>query len=434
MQKTVNKFIQLEETTLEEYNNLRLLSGVLPPAPQGMRHSVWLIHGDYPHFSHLSPPVHRAVMEIKAIVDEKGKYCDYDMLYTMTRSVVDKLKTDLYPPAVNAHITGRGQIQLYLTSLFPPYAYGMPSKIWREALLEEMQDLIELGKDMGVSFAGFGALTGTGKRIQQIADNPIMPVNDGNILTAIGILDSLIKAFEYRNLTFKNTKIAIIGATGSVGTSLCRLMLGMSCNLVLTAKSNKQKLNVIAEIMRNHGSKVEERLGVSQSLDAVKNSDVVIILTGDPMLKYTKENFSNEVKIICDATRPHVTDFNLPNEFTDALVYDGPTVIFPGKMLYPDIFGLEENELLCCMSQNSLLAEAGINSNFAVYPTVFKTEEEVKEFFFGQLSDDIAIVEKVFASSGSKFSDYFRWHEWILYPTNKRYCSRAIAISGFIPK
>lgn len=433
MQKAESRLIPLNEMVLEEYNDLKILEGNLSQAPPGMRHSLWLIHGDYPHFKHLSPPIYEAVMEIKAILDDRGKHCDYDMLYTMTRSVVDKLKADLYPPAVNAHITDRGQIQLYVTSLFPPYAYGLPSETWREALLEEMQDLIELGKDMGTSFAGFGALTGTGKRIQVIAEDPIMPVNDGNILTAIGILDSLKKAFAYKNLSFEETSIAIIGATGSVGTSLCHLMLEHKCNLILAAKSSGRKLKALAQIMREHGSKVEERLGVMESLDAVKFSDVVVILTGDPMLKYTKENFSRTVKIICDATRPHVTAVNLPNELPNALVYDGPTVLFPGKMLYPDIFGLEENELLCCMSQNSILAEAGVNENFAVYPVVWKSEEDVKEFFFGRLSEDIETVKRIFAQSGSRLADYFRWHEWILHPAAARHCSRAIAISGFTP-
>lgn len=438
------KKLNLVEVKPENYN-LTVLKGKPDPAPQGVRHSAYLIHGDYPHFNHISGAIYRATMKSKKILDAKGRHCNFDMLYVMTRSVADKLAADLASRCVNAHITDKGQVQLYLTSLFPPYAFGAPNKLFSNALLDEMRYLLEVGSEMGASYAGFGALTCTRKRMKTIhSEGSVMPVNDGNILTAIGIVSSLEKALKHKGLKWHNAKIAIVGATGSVGMALCQMLgrerhcIGGDTSLfkqmIICAKTSKRKLSAIANFLREEGSEsVVECLGLEETAIGIKSANVVVILTNDPMLKFGAEAFADDVQIICDATRPRSTDSGLPNQLPNVLVYDGPTTLFKGQVLYPEIFGLEENEILCCMAQNALLAEANFDQSFGVYEDNFSSEQDVREFLKNRLSKDILQISKLFYESGWKFSDYFRWHEWILHPFKERKCSRTVAISGFKP-
>ncbi len=437
--------IGLAEIHPQKYN-LTILDGKLNNPPQGVRHSAYLIHGDYPHFGHISRAVYNSVIKIKKILDEKGRHCNFNALYAMTRSVADKLTNDLGSPCVNAHITDRGQVQLYLTSMFPPYAFGAPNRLFSDALLDEMRGLLEAGDEMGASYAGFGALTCTGKRMQTIArEGSVMPVNDGNILTAIGILHSLEQALKYKGLKWYNTRLAIVGATGSVGMALCQLLgherhnidgkSALFKQIILCAKTSSRKLSALARFLRDQGNEdVKGCLGSQATMQGIKSANVVVILTSDPMLTFSADVFANDVQIICDATRPRSTDAGLPNQLPDVLVYDGPTVLFKGQVLYPEIFGLEQNEILCCMAQSSLLAEADFKQSFAVYSDSFANEDEVVEFIKYRLRRDIVKMAILFDQSGWKFADYFRWHEWILHPRKERKCSRTAAISGFEPE
>lgn len=436
--------LNLAEVKPENYN-LTVLKGRPDPAPQGVRNSAYLIHGDYPHFNHISSAIYAATMKSKKILDEKGRHCNFNMLYAMTRSVTDKLAGDLASRCVNAHITDRGQVQLYLTSLFPPYAFGAPNRLFSDALLDEMRYLLEIGDKMGASYAGFGALTCTRKRMKIIHDEgSVMPVNDGNILTALGILSSLEKALKYKNLQWYDASIAIVGATGSVGMALCQMLgnerhcieepVPLFKQMFLCAKTSERKLSAIANYLREEGREnVIECLGTDATTAGIKRANVVVILTNDPMLKFSADAFADDVEIICDATRPRSTDVDLPNQLPKALVYDGPTTLFKGQVLYPEIFGLEPNEILCCMAQNSLLAEANFKQSFGVYKDNFASEEDVRFFITYNLRRDILKMAEIFYQSDWQFADYFRWHEWILHPFEQRKCSRTVAISGFEP-
>ncbi len=400
--------------------DLSILEGSLPPPSGGAVHAVFNIHPDYGHYDLVKRGLTTEILSL-AKFGSRGRFG-----LTPTLAAIDRLRTSFGGlPIVNAHTVGtngRRHLQIYAASLFPPFAYGNP--YFAGDIKAENRTLLERAQAIGVGYGGFGALTGTHDRAADFKEENFLALNDGNLLTAIGIWDSVQRAMHLRNVNPRDARIAVLGATGAVGIAFLRHTLGQLASVNLAVKSSVLKLNWLAQILRAAGSDVTEFSGTDAARAAVEHADVVIIVTADPSLCLPAAAFGIAEVIICDAARPRASALDLPRELPHAFIYDGPTVwMKDGEVASPDQFGLEAGEILCCMAQTSLLALWGCRDHFGIYPRKM-SHEEFRHFFGETLAQDLNQIRLLFEAAEFQFTPWFRWHERIFYP--REHISRAL--------
>ncbi len=217
---------------------------------------------------------------------------------------------------------------------------------------------VDLARDLGASIVGLGALTAPasvgGKAFAKRAD---VGVTNGNAFTAAMTL----QAIEALSATLgRDPLIAIVGATGSVGSCLTRLLARKHPSRLLLVARNEQRLLKLAEDVRREGVDTE----VSTDMLDVAKADLVVLLTSSPDALLRSEHLKRGA-IVLDDTVPRNTDEALLTERPDVLVVDGGLVEIPGFNLRGSI-ALAPKLAYACLAETMLLALSGHRGHFTV--------------------------------------------------------------------
>ncbi|GAB1401777.1 hypothetical protein MASR1M68_06880 [Elusimicrobiota bacterium] len=112
-------------------------------------------------------------------------------------------------------------------------------------ILDKTIEAAEMGVKLGVDLIGLGAyLSPVGRRGVLISKAVNMPVTSGTTYTIATAIEATIKATETIGLDIKNTKITIIGATGSIGKACANFLARKVDTLVLSAR-NLERLEIL---------------------------------------------------------------------------------------------------------------------------------------------------------------------------------------------
>ncbi len=217
---------------------------------------------------------------------------------------------------------------------------------------------IDLARDLGASVVGLGALTAPasvgGKAFAKRND---IGVTNGNAFTAAMTLQAMEK------LTAKlgrDPLIAIVGATGSVGSCLTRLYARKHQGRLLLVARNEGRLSKLAADVRRTG--VEATISVDMA--DVSKADLVVLLTSSPDALLRSEHLKRNA-VVLDDTVPRNTDEKLLTERPDVLIVDGGLVEIPGFHLRGSI-ALAPKLAYACLAETMLLALSGHKGHFCM--------------------------------------------------------------------
>ncbi len=224
----------------------------------------------------------------------------------------------------------------------------------RRWVVGKIEAAIDHAEGLGASVVGLGALTapatGAGRLLRE---RPGLALTTGNAFTAhltVEGLRRLLPAAPGRHL-------AIVGATGSVGSCVVRLLardpLGAS-SLTLVAR-RRGPLEELAASFAAEGSGVAVR--TATSLDAVRDADLVLVLTSASDTLIGSEHLKPGA-IVLDDTQPRNTDPALVRERPDVRVIDGGIASIPGLEVRGDI-GLPRGLAYACLCETMLMAFSG---------------------------------------------------------------------------
>ncbi len=281
------------------------------------------------------------------------------------------------------------------------YNYSIPSKKWsvikdsfnnsefgrNEILPLNAEMLIEMGTkkvsdrvnkvldklvDKGYTIAGLGALTSPltqgGKSLQDRKD---IGITNGNTFTAV-ILNHGVRKLVSRNPALENHH-AIIGASGSVGSCLAKLIVkeGTAKKLLLVARQ-LNKLEVLKEELIAINPSVE--VEVSARMEDIQECDLISLLTASAD-NLMKPEYLKKGAVILDGTQPRNTSPALLEERPDIMIIDGGIAYVPGIALNKGGFGLPKHHYFACFSETALLAIAGHKGHFCLgYPSLEQAE------------------------------------------------------------
>ena len=214
---------------------------------------------------------------------------------------------------------------------------------------------------LGSGTVGLGALTATvtagGVALRGRSD---IGVTNGNAFTAATVeaqarrvLDALPARSERH--------VAVVGATGSVGTAVTRLLArdGSAGRLTLVARAAPRLAALAAEVGRSVPTLTATDLG------AVADADLVVLLTASADSLLAPEHLAPGA-VVLDATQPRNTAPTLTEQRPDVVVIDGGVVDIPSLKVVGGDIGLPDGRAYACFAETAMLALTGHRGHFAI--------------------------------------------------------------------
>lgn len=228
---------------------------------------------------------------------------------------------------------------------------------------EKVLDLIEKAINLCVKknsqIVGLGGFTSViGNEGEVLSKRVDIPLTSGNTLTASLALDGIYKAAYIMGVHLSDATVAVIGATGDIG-SICTEILSKKVNKLNIAARNEQRLQEFADAIRRLGKATVEVFKYTQ--DAVRDADIVLSATSavttiiDPM-------HLRPGAIVCDLAIPPSIAKEVAMLRNDILVFEGGLA----KLPYPEDIAneivtdlLPKNSIYGCIAETMTLTLEG---------------------------------------------------------------------------
>jgi fatty aldehyde-generating acyl-ACP reductase len=220
---------------------------------------------------------------------------------------------------------------------------------------------VDKARALGCDVVGLGALTATvtagGVSLRSRTD---IGVTNGNAFTAAIVDDQARQLLDHLDLTGRG-HVAVVGATGSVGSAVTRLLArdGAAGRLTVVARS-VGRLQALAAEVGQHVPTV-----AATSIDAVADADLVILLTASADALLQPQHLRAGA-VVLDATQPRNTAPDLLAARPDVLVIDGGVVEIPSLRLVGGNIGLPDGRAYACFAETALLALTGHRGHFSI--------------------------------------------------------------------
>lgn len=223
----------------------------------------------------------------------------------------------------------------------------------RRWVISKVEQAVDKAERLGAEVVGLGALTapvtGGGRLLRP---RPGLTMTTGNAFTAHLTVEALRRLLP----AAPGGHIAIVGATGSVGSCVVRLLADepIGSRLTLVARGQRRLHDLAADFA---GRATGVSVHTSTSLDAVREADLVLVLTSSADALLGSAHLKRGA-VVLDDTQPRNTDPRLAVERPDVTVIDGGVAAIPGIDLRGDI-GLPRGLAYACLCETMLMAFSG---------------------------------------------------------------------------
>jgi predicted amino acid dehydrogenase len=237
--------------------------------------------------------------------------------------------------------------------------------------------IIEAGKlaeRLGADVVGLGAMTSVvGDAGITIANNLDIAVTSGNSYTVFTALEGTRQAAEFMGIDLSRAEVAVVGATGSIGSVCARMLAPDVGGVTLVAKERQRLERVAHQILNDTG--VVPRL-TTDIRDALKGADMVVTVTSavDAVIE---PSYLKTGAVVCDVARPRDVSRQVARMRPDVLVIEGGVVEVPGDVEFHFNFGFPPKTAYACMAETMILALENRAENFSLGREL--TVEQVQE-------------------------------------------------------
>jgi len=219
-----------------------------------------------------------------------------------------------------------------------------------------MRKIIIAGKKAaraGAKIVGLGAMTAVvGDAGITIDRNLDIAVTTGNSYTVATALEGTEKAAALMDIDLDRAEVAILGATGSIG-STCARILARKVNFLTLIARNIQRLEKLADnILDETGLAVKVTSGVKE---AIRKADIVVAVSSSAESLIEPEDLKPGA-IVCDVARPRDVSVKVSEKRDDVLIIEGGVVEVPGDVNFNFNFGFPPGMAYACMAETMILA------------------------------------------------------------------------------
>jgi predicted amino acid dehydrogenase len=209
----------------------------------------------------------------------------------------------------------------------------------------------KLAEKLGAKILGLGGYTSiVGDKGYSIAKGLLIPVTSGNSYTAWSVYEAVYKSAKARKVNLAGVTLAVVGATGSIGSLCTKKLSGQVKKIIITAR-HRDKLQRLKEAIRSLNS--AEVIIESDAHAAVKDADIVVATTSAPEALLDISEFKSGA-IVCDVSVPkNVAD--KAHSRADVTILEGGVIKLPFAARFGTDMGLAPNMVYACMAETMLL-------------------------------------------------------------------------------
>jgi len=280
-------------------------------------------------------------------IDDRSVYRAIPILKYLPFSLVEKIFW--YLPArwsyvVASHFDIIGQAEAYIVGIaLTPKQMNSPRKdIVRKKILAAT---LYAQNKLGCDFLMLGGLTApatsAGLFLTEHAQVKLN-VTTGNAYTAAITLHSVYKAVEMAKLNLSELTVAVIGATGTIGEAVSRVLEDQVKDLILVG-IDQEKLN------RLNSKMLKDNHITTKNLGEIAKADIVVTATSHPDALIDPKILKRK-SIVIDVAEPS----DMPKDFElqrpDVINIDGGRVKWPNVDPGP-ILGITKNVGFACITE-----------------------------------------------------------------------------------
>ncbi len=259
------------------------------------------------------------------------------------------------PPIVTSRITGvrspHGAAEGWFISC--PLTAEQMMKLPEKYVLDRVIRAAKTAQKLGAGIVGLGAFTSVvgdaGITVRKSVD---IAVTTGNSYTVATAIDAAREALKLMNRDMRDSRILVLGATGSIGKVLSELLADDGYDIMMVSR-NIRKLEYAAR-------SVLDRTGLAPSITtdvkrALCSADVVFCVSSS--LDVIVEPLDLKPgALVVDVSRPRNVSRQVARFRRDVLVIEGGVVRVPGDADFHFDFGFPSGLCYACMAETMILA------------------------------------------------------------------------------
>ncbi len=214
----------------------------------------------------------------------------------------------------------------------------------------------------GASIVGLGGYTSiVGDKGLTVARSLGVAVTSGSSMTAWSAVEALTRLAAGRAGGQSGATLAIIGATGSIG-SLCTRKLARTVRRVVVTARHRERLERLKDdVRRSEGVEVEVEMDVHR---AIAGADLVITTTSAPDALFSADELKPGSAVVDVSVPKNISA--VANPRGDVRIVDGGLVRLPAIPDYSIAMGLEPGVVYACMAETMLLTLEGRFESFSL--------------------------------------------------------------------
>lgn len=303
-------------------------------------------------------------------------YIKYPLLKFLPETVVLWLSQTLWPITMS-EITGLKDTKTGRD--IPGWVISIPMNAKqilenREAALQQLRKAVILAKSRGAKFVGLGALLASISRGgQDLLDLDVF-ITTGHAYTIYNVVETLVSIAKELKRNLRDCTVAIVGASGSIGSGSARLLADHNPKklLLIDLFRKSDKLDELLQDLKAHDPNLQIQL--SHRLDDIRTADFVITATNSPEALIRADDLKSGAVVVDDAQPTDVDDSVFDRD--DVLVLEAGAVRTPGISTHLRLGLLHPNDNFACLAELLILVATSNKSHFAVGRA---TREQVRE-------------------------------------------------------
>ncbi len=233
-------------------------------------------------------------------------------------------------------------------------------------VLSRIVRAVRLAEKLGAKIVTLGGFTSVvGNEGEEVSKRVKIAVTSGNTYTAALAIEGIIKAAYCMDVNLSNATLAVIGATGDIG-SICTKILSKKVKRVNIAARNEARLADFAnEIKMNTNKEVQV---YKYAKDAIKDADITLTVT-TAMSAIIEPESLKPGSIMCDVAIPANIAKSIVNIRNDVFVFEGGLARLPYQNEIKDrLFNelMPSGSIYGCLAEGMVLAFEGKFENYSI--------------------------------------------------------------------
>lgn len=246
--------------------------------------------------------------------------------------------------------------------ILPVDIVSMPEELVLSKITSAVKKAEKYGAKV-VTLGGFASVVGDEGSV--VSKRVGIAVTSGNTYTAALAIEGIMKAAYYMELDLSNATLAVIGATGDIGSICAKILAKKVKRLNLAARNIDRLAAFVDAITKDSGVEIKYYKSYK---DAVKDADVVLTVTSAVSAIIEPKNLKPGA-IVCDVAIPANIAKEVALTRNDVFVFEGGLAKLPYQSEIRDrTFNdlMPSGSIYGCLAEGVALAFEGRFENYSM--------------------------------------------------------------------